>query len=75
MEMEEIEISTIYIQLGQLLKLANVVESGGLVKHFLATYPVNINGEQDQRRGRKLYSNDIIEIEGIGSFKIIAPSS
>ncbi|SEO40357.1 S4 domain protein YaaA [Amphibacillus marinus] len=73
--MEEIEISTIYIQLGQLLKLANVVESGGLVKHFLATYPVNINGEQDQRRGRKLYSNDIIEIEGIGSFKIIAPSS
>ncbi len=52
---ERIEISTEYIQLGQFLKLSNVVESGGMVKVFLAEFDVYVNGEREQRRGRKLY--------------------
>ncbi len=67
---ENIEINTDFITLGQFLKLANVVDSGGIVKIFLQEYDVFVNGELESRRGRKLKNNDIIEIENIGSFKI-----
>jgi len=71
MNVEEVTIETEYIQLGQFLKLANIVESGGSVKFFLADFAVLINGERDQRRGKKLYPNDLIEIEEVGSFRIV----
>lgn len=67
---KNIEINTDFITLGQFLKLANVVDSGGVVKIFLQEYDVFVNGELESRRGRKLKNNDIIEIENIGSFKI-----
>ena len=70
--MEIVEINRDFITLGQLLKFENIVESGGMVKIFLSDYEVLINGEQDQRRGRKLYSGDIVQIEEIGTFKIKA---
>lgn len=71
MNVEEITIETEYIQLGQFLKLANIVESGGSVKFFLAEFTVHINGERDQRRGKKLYPDDLIEIEEVGLFRIV----
>ncbi|WP_226582356.1 S4 domain-containing protein YaaA [Halobacillus litoralis] len=67
---EAIEISTEYIPLGQFLKLANVVESGGMVKIFLAEFEVLVNGELENRRGRKLYVGDTVEIEEFGSFTV-----
>ncbi|GAA5416564.1 hypothetical protein Pryu01_01599 [Paraliobacillus ryukyuensis] len=70
MNKETIFIQSDYIQLGQLLKLANIVESGGMVKPFLADCDVFINGEQDQRRGRKLYTGDVVEIPEVGIFEI-----
>ncbi|MCA1020476.1 S4 domain-containing protein YaaA [Halobacillus litoralis] len=69
---EEIGISTEYIPLGQFLKLANVVESGGMVKIFLAEFEVNVNGEPENRRGRKLYVGDTVEIEEFGSYKVVS---
>ncbi|MCZ0702211.1 S4 domain protein YaaA [Natronobacillus azotifigens] len=71
MATEKIAIHTEYIPLGQFLKLANVIDTGGMVKIFLSEYSVFINGEQDQRRGRKLYVDDVIEIEDIGAFQIV----
>ncbi|GIO28210.1 S4 domain-containing protein YaaA [Ornithinibacillus bavariensis] len=65
-----IEISTDYIPLGQFLKLANILESGGMVKAFLQEQGALVNGELEQRRGRKLYPGDIVEIEGAGSFLV-----
>ncbi|WP_411954361.1 S4 domain-containing protein YaaA [Alkalibacillus sp. S2W] len=65
---EPIEIQTEEITLGQFIKLANIVESGGMVKMFLQDFNVYVNGEQDQRRGRKLYLNDEVEIEDVGTF-------
>ncbi|WP_077623780.1 S4 domain-containing protein YaaA [Sediminibacillus massiliensis] len=67
---EQIEISTEYIQLGQFLKLANVLETGGMVKLFLAEYEVYVNGELESRRGRKLYPGDSVDIEEVGSFTV-----
>ena len=45
-------------KLEQLLKIADLVSSGGEAKSFLLTKDVYINGEKDNRRGRKLYKND-----------------
>ncbi|PKR77548.1 S4 domain-containing protein YaaA [Halalkalibacillus sediminis] len=67
---ENIEIKTDQITLGQFLKLANVVESGGMTKLFLSEFAVYINGEQDQRRGRKLKVNDVVEIQEFGTFRV-----
>ncbi|GGC94803.1 hypothetical protein GCM10007216_26910 [Thalassobacillus devorans] len=68
---DKIEISTDYIQLGQFLKLANIVESGGMVKVFLSEYEVYVNNELENRRGRKLYAGDVVEIPGLGSFEVV----
>ncbi|GEM05153.1 hypothetical protein HMI01_21410 [Halolactibacillus miurensis] len=71
MASEEIEIRTDYITLGQFLKLANVVESGGMVKLFLSESPVFVNETQDQRRGKKLYPGDSISIPEVGTYTVI----
>jgi len=72
--MEIVEIDREFITLGQLLKFENIIESGGMVKIFLSDYEVLVNGEQDQRRGRKLYPGDVVQIEEVGSFEIKADS-
>ncbi len=65
---KHIEIETDSITLGQFLKLADIIQSGGMAKWFLSEYDVFINGEQDQRRGRKLVIGDRVHIPNIGLF-------
>ncbi|MEH7503394.1 S4 domain-containing protein YaaA [Neobacillus drentensis] len=67
---EKINIDTEFITLGQFLKLAEVIQSGGMAKWFLSEHDIFINGEQDQRRGRKLRAGDKIQIAGFGEFVI-----
>ncbi|WP_042464272.1 S4 domain-containing protein YaaA [Neobacillus dielmonensis] len=67
---EQIKIDTEFITLGQFLKLADVISTGGMAKWFLSEHDVFINGEQDQRRGRKLRTDDKINIPGFGEFVI-----
>jgi len=50
------------IRLGQLLKLANVVD--GSPKLLLAEEEVLVNGEREQRRGRQLGPGDVVVAEG-----------
>ena len=59
---KEIEINDDFITLGQFLKIADLISSGGEAKHFLMENSVLINKEEDTRRGRKLYKGDIVEI-------------
>ncbi|GGA70479.1 S4 domain-containing protein YaaA [Ornithinibacillus halotolerans] len=67
----QIEINTEYITLGQFVKLTNILESGGMVKAYLQDVGAVVNGELEHRRGRKLYPNDVVEIEGAGSFIVV----
>ncbi len=62
--MREIEIGSEHITLAQLLKLADLVDSGGGARQFLAETPVRVNGELDARRGRKLRAGDVVEAAG-----------
>jgi ribosome-associated protein len=52
------------IRLGQLLKLAGLVGAGGELKAMLATTPVLVNGEPDNRRGRQLHPGDVVAVSG-----------
>lgn len=56
----EIPIRGDMIRLGQLLKLADVVDGGGEVKDFLAHVDVTVNGEPESRRGRQLHPGDVV---------------
>lgn len=67
---QEIEIHTTYIPLGQLIKLANVFDSGGMIKQYLQTEGVLVNDEKEHRRGRKCYPGDVITIKEVGSFVV-----
>ena len=58
----QIAITTEYITLGQFLKLTRVISNGGDVKIFLLTSAVYVNGELEQRRGRKLRANDVVKV-------------
>lgn len=60
----KIRIETNYVQLQQLLKLADLIDSGGQAKIYLNKNKVLVNGELENRRGRKLYPKDIIEVSG-----------
>jgi ribosome-associated protein len=50
------------IRLGQLLKLAGVVDSGSEVKMLLAAESVWVNDEREARRGRQLHDGDIVRV-------------
>ena len=63
-KIKEITINSEFITLGQFLKFADVISTGGEAKLFLSQNDVYINGELDVRRGRKLRSGDRIKILG-----------
>ena len=54
-----------YITLQSVLKLTGIVDTGGMVKAYLATEKVLVNNELENRRGRKLYGGDIVEASGL----------
>ena len=62
--MKNIFIRTDYLELKNLLKMTNTIQTGGEAKYYLQENYVLVNGEQDNRRGRKLYPGDQVEIEG-----------
>ena len=66
-----IRITTKFITLGQLLKLASIISNGGQAKGYLLENEVLVNGTPDQRRGRKLRPGDEIETSNL-RVKIIA---
>lgn len=61
--MKNVSIKTEYIELQQLLKMENYISSGGQAKYFLLENKVFVNGEEENRRGRKLRVGDIILID------------
>ena len=64
MDQTKIVIHTEYITLGQFLKFASIIDNGGAAKAFLAKNRVLVNGEEDNRRGRKLRNGDTVVVLG-----------
>ena len=57
------------IRLGQLLKAAGLVDSGGEAKALLAAGGVTVNGEPEARRGRQLVPGDVVAV-GAASVRV-----
>lgn len=60
-----------YITLTQLLKEEGIVASGGQVKFYLKASPVQLNGQPEQRRGKKLHDGDQVVLTSGESFQIV----
>ena len=58
--MRDVTITGDAIRLGQLLKVAGIVGSGGEAKALLATGTVRVNDEPEERRGRQLIRGDVV---------------
>ncbi|KGE19982.1 S4 domain-containing protein YaaA [Paenibacillus wynnii] len=69
--MNQIVIHSGYIKLDQFLKLSECVSTGGMAKALLQEGYVRVNGEKEERRGRKLYPGDKIEVQDAGSFEVV----
>ena len=52
------------IRLGQLLKLAGVVDDGAMAREVIERGVVAVNGEIDTRRGRQVRPGDVVTFEG-----------
>jgi len=50
------------IRLGQLLKLADLVDDGGEAKEVLLRGLVEVNGQVETRRGRQLVPGDLVSV-------------
>jgi S4 domain protein YaaA len=51
-----------FITLQSLLKVTGIISTGGMAKVFLLENEVLVNGESENRRGRKLYNGDKIQV-------------
>lgn len=60
----EIKLNKEFIKLGQLLKVTDFISSGGEAKFMVNELNISVNGERENRRGRKLFSGDVVIIEG-----------
>jgi ribosome-associated protein len=69
--MESIDITTSVINLDQLLKFAGIVETGGQVKLFVEEGLIWLNGTVVTERRKKIRPGDIVEIKGIGIWKVM----
>ena len=58
------------IRLGQLLKLAGVIDVGGEAAGYLAEHGVLVDGEAESRRGRQLHPGDEI-VAGDETLRIV----
>lgn len=59
-----------YMTMGQFLKFAGLISTGGQAKWFLAEETVLLNDEIEQRRGKKLVPGDRVQVQGHGDYVI-----
>ncbi|MGD8167556.1 RNA-binding S4 domain-containing protein [Herbiconiux sp. P16] len=61
---DDVSIGGESIRLGQFLKFAGLLDTGGVVKEAIVDGLVSVNGEVDRRRGRQLQLGDIVSFDG-----------
>ena len=73
MEREQVAVREGVIRLGQFLKLAGVVDTGGEAKARIQEGEARVNGEVETRRGRQLVPGDLVEFGGVGLEVVVRP--
>ena len=62
--MKTYKIHDDFIKLGQLLKAADMVQTGGEAKELILDGQVTVNGEIETRRGKKIFPGDVVACLG-----------
>ena len=62
--MKKVTITTEFIKLQDLLKFANLVETGGEAKERIQGGEVRVNGEVCTMRGKKIRPGDVVLFAG-----------
>ena len=62
--MKTITITTEFIKLQDLLKFANLVETGGEAKELIQGGEVQVNGDTCTMRGKKIRPGDVVAFDG-----------
>ena len=62
--MEIIKIRDEYIKLGKAMKLAGLAEEGSEAKQMILNGEVEVNGQTETRRGKKLFDGDTFTFQG-----------
>lgn len=70
---EEIEVRDDTIRLGQLLKLAGLVNDGAAAREVITAGEVTVNGEVDTRRGRQVHPGDLVSVGG-QEIRVVGPA-
>ena len=70
MDYIEVSIRDEYIRLCQAMKLAGILDSGSDIKYEILDGKVQVNGETEERRGRKLHKGDVFRYAG-RDYKIV----
>ena len=71
---EDVPIRDSMIRLGQLLKLAGLVEDGVEAAELIKNVLVKVNGVIDDRRGRQLHNGDTVTVNG-QTVRVVAPEA
>jgi ribosome-associated protein len=61
---DDVSIGGDSIRLGQFLKFAGLLDTGGAVKEAIIDGLVSVNGVVDLRRGRQLQLGDVVGFDG-----------
>jgi Uncharacterized conserved protein len=62
MQQVEVKIKTEYITLDNLLKYAGLVGTGGEAKYIISIGEVDVDGELELRRGRKIRPENVVTV-------------
>ena len=60
-----IELTSEYIELNQLLKIAGLVDSGGAGKHMVESGVVSVDGKQELRKTAKIRSAHVVTVGAV----------
>jgi ribosome-associated protein len=68
-------VNTDYIELDKLLKRENLAASGGEARYLISQGLVQVNGEVETRKRKKLYAGDVATYNGVAIRVAVKPSS
>ena len=63
MEKTQVQITTEFIKLDQLIKYAGIAYSGAEAKHMVITGYASVNGEVCTMRGKKIHTGDVVTLD------------
>ena len=72
MSLHTFELTREFIELDKLLKLLSLASSGGIAKMMIAEGLVQVNGEVELRKTRKLRAGDVVRVEN-EEIRVVTP--